>query len=168
MTRMMQQAVRWRADGQPLRISVNLSTSCLTNPVLLPLVDDVLADSGVDPAQLVLEVTETDVRADPERAIKTLNELAERGVGLSIDDYGTGYSSLAYLNTLPAHELKLDRTFLTGLLTDQRTAAIIAATIDLAHRLGLRLIAEGVEDLPTEAFEAWRTTHHPPAALRVM
>lgn len=191
MQQAAQQAVRWRADGQPLRISVNLSTSCLTNPLLLPLVDDVLADSGLDPAQLVLEVTETDVMADPERAIKTLNELAERGVGLSIDDYGTGYSSLAYLNTLPAHELKLDRTFLTGLLTDQRTAAIIAATIDLAHRLGLRLIAEGVEDLPTlraltalgcdetqgyyhsrplpaEAFETWRAAHRPQAALRAM
>ncbi len=140
------QAARWQAQGRPLRVSVNLSPSCLAHPGLLPLVHDVLVTTGLDPGRLVLEITETMLMADPDQALATTNAIARLGVGISIDDYGTGYSSLAYLNDLPACELKLDRFFTARLLTDERTTAIVTATVELAHRLGLRLLAEGVED----------------------
>lgn len=151
---------RWQAEGLPLRVSVNLSAGCLVDPQLLPLVDRVLAETGLPPHQLVLEVTETGLMADPAGSINTLHAIAARGVGVSIDDYGTGYSSLAYLNDLPADELKIDRAFTAGLLQDPRTEAIVATTIELAHRLGLRVVAEGVEDEPTmRALEALGCDH---------
>ncbi|MBF5080796.1 bifunctional diguanylate cyclase/phosphodiesterase [Quadrisphaera sp. INWT6] len=142
-------AVSWHSSGHPLRVAVNLSTSCLVNPALLPLIDDVLAQTGIDPGLLVMEVTETTLMSDPEQALATAHGIRQRGVQLSIDDYGTGYSSLAYLASLPATELKLDRSFTSRLTGDSATAAIVASTVDLAHRLGLRLLAEGVEDEET-------------------
>jgi len=180
-----QRAAGWQAEGRQLRLSVNLSASCLGDPGLLPLVDEVLTTTGLDPARLVLEVTETTLMADPDQAVRMTHALARRGVGLSIDDYGTGYSSLAYLNDLPASELKLDRSFTTRLLTDERTTAIVSATVELAHRLGLRVLAEGVEDgvtlealraigcdetqgylhsapLPVHALGAWLDRHEVP------
>jgi EAL domain-containing protein (putative c-di-GMP-specific phosphodiesterase class I) len=127
----------------------------LTHPRLLPLLDDVLAGTGLDPRLLVLEVTETTLMADAERGLAAAQAVTRRGVALSIDDYGTGHSSLSYLNDLPVTELKLDRSFVARLCTDARTAAIVAATVELAHRLGLRLVAEGVEDAATlRALEA--------------
>ncbi len=139
------QAARWRAAGHGIRVSVNLSTSCLSEPQLLVLLDELLAD-GLDPAQLVLEITETSLMTDPATALEASRRIAGRGVGISIDDYGTGYSSLSYLNDLPASELKIDRSFTGRAVVDARTAAIVAGTVELAHRLGLRLVAEGVED----------------------
>jgi EAL domain-containing protein (putative c-di-GMP-specific phosphodiesterase class I) len=97
----------------------------------------------------VLEVTETSLMKDPALALEAMHRIAARGVGISIDDYGTGYSSLSYLNDLPATELKIDRSFTARVTTDPRTAAIVAGTVELAHRLGMRLIAEGVEDQAT-------------------
>ncbi len=123
----------------------------LTHPRLLPLLDDVLAATGLDPALLVLEVTETTLMADAARGLAAARAVTGRGVALSIDDYGTGHSSLAYLNDLPVAELKLDRSFVARLCTDARTAAIVAGTVELAHQLGLRLVAEGVEDTATLA-----------------
>jgi diguanylate cyclase (GGDEF)-like protein len=142
------QAARWRAAGHQLRVSVNLSTSCLGEPALSDLIDEVLG-GGLDPRLLVLEITETSLMKDPERALEATRLIAERGVGISIDDYGTGYSSLSYLNDLPAAELKIDKSFVGRAVADPRTAAIIAGTVDLAHRLGLRLVAEGVADAAT-------------------
>ncbi|WP_158373555.1 putative bifunctional diguanylate cyclase/phosphodiesterase [Cellulosimicrobium cellulans] len=154
--RVLDQATRaaagWAApDGHAVRVAVNLSTSCLDEPGLLELVDDALARAGLPADRLVLEITETALMHDPERAVEATHRLAERGIGLSIDDYGTGYSSLAYLNDLPAEELKLDRSFTARALADPRTRAIVAGTVELAHHLGLRLVAEGVEDRATEA-----------------
>lgn len=145
------QAVAWREDGLTLRVSVNLSATCLGDPGLLPLLDAVLAETTLRPQDLVLEVTETSLMADPASALEQLRTIADRGVGISIDDYGTGYSSLGYLNDLPATELKIDRSFISRLLSDGRTAAIVAGTVTLAHHLGLRLVAEGVEDEATLA-----------------
>ncbi|MEZ0163223.1 putative bifunctional diguanylate cyclase/phosphodiesterase [Kineococcus sp. LSe6-4] len=145
------EAASWRHDGVPLRISVNVSASCLTHPDLLPLVDEALAHSGLAPGRLVLEVTETTLMADPDLALAVTHALTRRGVQLSIDDYGTGYSSLAYLTDLPATELKLDRAFTVRVLGEPRTADIVEATVALAHRLGLRVVAEGVEDEATRA-----------------
>ena len=145
------QSVRWREAGMPLRVSVNLSATCLGDPQLLPLLDDVLAATTMRARDLVLEVTETSLMADPTSALEQMREIARRGIGISIDDYGTGYSSLGYLNDLPATELKIDRSFIDRLGTDPRTAAIVAGTVTLGHHLGLRLVAEGVEDEATLA-----------------
>jgi diguanylate cyclase (GGDEF)-like protein len=141
-------AARWRGAGHPLRVSVNLSASCLSHASLLPLIDEVLG-AGLAAQDLVLEVTETSLMRDPELALVAMQRIADRGVGVSIDDYGTGYSSLSYLNDLPATELKIDRTFTARVTSDPRTVAIVAGTVELAHRLGMRLIAEGVEDEQT-------------------
>ncbi len=142
-------AVTWHRQGWPLRISVNLATSCLLNPDLPPLIHEVVNSTGLDPALLVLEITETTLMQDPQRSRETIQELLELGVSVSIDDYGTGYSSLAYLKDLPAAELKLDRAFTQHLGHDPRVAAIIKSTTDLAHSLGLRMLVEGVEDAAT-------------------
>jgi len=147
----VEDGLSWRCAGIPLRISVNLSATCLTDPGLLTRVDDVLRHSGLDPDRLVLEVTETTLMADPGQALAVAHSLTRRGVRLSIDDFGTGYSSLAYLTDLPASEVKLDRAFTTRLLAEPRTAEIVGATVGLGHRLGMRVIAEGVEDEATLA-----------------
>jgi diguanylate cyclase (GGDEF)-like protein len=151
LDRATREAVAWAAAGYDLPVAVNLSTSCLEDPGLLRLVDDALDRAGLPPERLVVEITETSLMHDPERAVDVTRQLAERGIGISIDDYGTGYSSLAYLNDLPAEELKLDRSFTARVVADPRTRAIVAGTVDLAHHLGLRLIAEGVEDEATHA-----------------
>jgi diguanylate cyclase (GGDEF)-like protein len=144
------QTGRWRAGGHRLRVSVNLSAGGLADRALLALIDEVLAD-GVPAPDLILEVTETCLMKNPVQALEAMHRIAARGVGISIDDYGTGYSSLSYMNDLPATELKIDRCFTARMTSDPRTAAIVAGTVELAHRLGMRLIAEGVEDGPTLA-----------------
>ncbi|WP_369054272.1 putative bifunctional diguanylate cyclase/phosphodiesterase [Kineococcus terrestris] len=149
LTTAVRDAAGWSVEGRPLRVSVNLSASTLASPALLDLVDEVLAASGFDPSRLVLEVTETALMADPGVALAVAHALTARGVQLSIDDYGTGYSSLAYLTDLPAAELKLDRAFTTRLLSEPRTTQVVHATVELAHRLGLRVVVEGTEDAAT-------------------
>ncbi|WP_337062156.1 putative bifunctional diguanylate cyclase/phosphodiesterase [Kineococcus sp. G2] len=149
LRRAVADAVRWRDAGRPLRIAVNVSADCLLEATLPPLVREVTTAAGLDPGALVVEITETGLMRDPERSRRTLTELVDAGVGISIDDYGTGYSSLAYLRDLPAAELKLDRTFTARVAHDHRSAAIVAGTADLAHQLGMRLLAEGVEDAAT-------------------
>lgn len=136
----------WRPPHDRLRLSVNLSSSCLAAPGLLEMMDAALARHGLPPRRMIAEVTETSVLEDVRSAVEVTRALATRGIAISIDDFGTGYSSLARLNVLPAEELKLDRSFTMQLTTDGRTAAIVAGTIDFAHRLGMRVVAEGVED----------------------
>ena len=104
-----------------------------------------LAARGVSPGALQLEITEEFLMADRDRARSILTRLRDGGVQISIDDYGTGYSSLSYLRDLPIDELKLDRSFVFPMADDARAAALVASTIDLAHSLGLRIVAEGVE-----------------------
>lgn len=143
------QAAQWHRAGLGLRISVNLSASNLLDVGLPTRVSELLGTHGLAPEALVLEVTESVLITDPDRSLAVVGALAELGATVSIDDFGTGYSSLAYLRDLPVAELKLDRSFTADLLTDGRTAAIVASTIELAHRLDLRVVAEGVEDEPT-------------------
>jgi EAL domain-containing protein (putative c-di-GMP-specific phosphodiesterase class I) len=112
-------------------------------------VADLLHRHAVPPTVLVLEVTESVLLSDPERSLAVVAALDGLGVTVSIDDFGTGWSSLTYLRALPLGELKLDRSFTADLLTDARTAAIVASTIALAHDLGLRVVAEGVEHQAT-------------------
>nr|WP_315188336.1 EAL domain-containing protein [uncultured Albidiferax sp.] len=132
--------------GQPLRISVNLSTRDLMALDFPDALDTLLAKHGVAPEGFCLEITESAIMDDPLRAEGTLNRLSERGFKLSIDDFGTGYSSLAYLKRLPVDELKIDKSFVMGMERDPDDAKIVRSTIDLAHNMGLSVVAEGVEN----------------------
>ncbi len=139
-------AARWQADGRQLTVAVNVSPRGLADGSLLADVPAELTRRGVHPGGLVLELTEGTVMRDPALSLQVLQVLSGLGVGLSIDDFGTGYSSLAYLKRLPVDEVKIDRSFVMGLGRDGDDAAIVRSTVRLAHDLGLRVVAEGVED----------------------
>ena len=137
---------QWRTAGTDVAVAVNLSVQDLLDPGLVEFVRRALERHGLPPSALELEVTETDAMVDPERSVATMAALASLGVTLSVDDFGTGYSSLAYLGRLPVRRLKIDRGFVAGMRVDDASVAIVAATLDLAGRLGLQVVAEGVED----------------------
>ena len=143
------QAARWGAagpGGAPLHMAVNVSARQLARGGgLVPLVAEALAESGIDPATLILEVTESAVMDDAEATLGVLTDLKALGVRLAIDDFGTGYSSLVYLKRFPVDQLKVDRTFVRGLGTDADDSAIVASVVSLAHAVGIVAIAEGVE-----------------------
>ncbi|MCG6898444.1 MAG: EAL domain-containing protein [Gammaproteobacteria bacterium] len=132
-------------DYPGLRTGINLSMHNLHDFKIMAKIQDSLDRYQLDPASLLLEITETGVMLDPDQVIKTLDQLAAKGLQLSIDDFGTGHSSLVYLKRLPVHTLKVDKSFVTDMDTDEENAFIIRATIDLAHSLGLTVTAEGVE-----------------------
>jgi diguanylate cyclase (GGDEF)-like protein len=141
----LDQAAVWEAQGQQLTIAVNLSASALVDADLPEEVFAMLAARGVPPSALQLEITEEFLMADHDRARSILTRLREGGIQISVDDFGTGYSSLSRLREMPIDELKLDRSFVLPMAEDERAAALVASTIDLAHSLGLRMVAEGVE-----------------------
>ncbi len=141
----------WLAADLEVTVSVNISACSLGRDGLVAAVTTILDRHGVAPERLRLELTETAVMADPEGALRTLTELHAMGVRLAVDDFGTGYSSLAYLRHLPVDEIKIDQTFITRLATDHADAHIVRSTIELAHSLGLSVVAEGVEDAATLA-----------------
>jgi diguanylate cyclase (GGDEF)-like protein/PAS domain S-box-containing protein len=141
----------WRAAGLALRVSVNLSAPNLLDAAFPATVARLLAEHGADGADLVLELTETMLLSDTDRAAAILAELSEIGVELAIDDFGTGHSSLTRVRTLPLAELKVDRSFVGVFSDDQQAEAIVRSTINLGHDLGLRIVAEGVEDAETLA-----------------
>ncbi len=136
----------WQKQGIPIGVSVNLSAYNLQNPHLVSIVQYLLGNSILEPAQLILEITESAMMANPKLAASVLTSFYEMGIKISIDDFGTGYSSLAYLKNLPVHELKIDRSFVMNIVTDKSDFSIVKSTIDLAHNLGLSVVAEGVED----------------------
>ncbi len=145
---------RWMDDAEPkgsleFSVAVNLSTRSLLDASLPEVVRVALARWEVPAHLLDLEITETVIMTDPTRARRVLTELADMGVTLSIDDFGTGYSSLAYLRDLPVQQLKIDRTFVQDMRGDSDDEVIVRAVVDLARNLGVRTIAEGVEDLAT-------------------
>ena len=142
----LEQCRAWRAGGLDLTVAVNLSASNLQDATLPDYVADALVRHGVPPAGLHLEVTEEVLMRDAVRATEVLAGLRAMGIRLAVDDYGTGYSSLAYLHALPVDDLKLDRAFVAHCDTDPRSAAIVKSTVELAHNLDMRMIAEGVED----------------------
>jgi diguanylate cyclase (GGDEF)-like protein/PAS domain S-box-containing protein len=141
------QLAEWHRIGgpAPTQISVNLSPRQLGQDSLVPTLRAAVAEHGVDPADIILEITETAVMTDPERAIARLEELRDLGFRLAVDDFGTGYSSLGYLRKLPVSVLKIDRVFVSGLTTHRHDWSIVKGTIELAHALGLTVVAEGVE-----------------------
>ena len=137
---------RWRAAGHDLTIAVNLSVRHLTDLSLPAHIAERLRAHDLPPEALVLEVTETLIMTDPSRAVGVLALLREHGIGVAVDDFGTGYSSLAYLRRLQVDELKIDKSFVLQLSTSEDDAVIVRSTIELGHNLGLRVVAEGVED----------------------
>ena len=146
-------AARWRAEGfDPGRVSVNLSARQFQQAGLAQRVRTVLEDSGLHPACLELEITESTVMRDTQEAAEVLRSLKALGVALSIDDFGTGYSSLSYLKRFPIDVLKIDRSFVKDVVEDPNGAAITRAIIALAHGLNLEAVAEGVETVEQLAF----------------
>ncbi len=138
--------------GFPLTMSVNLSSSDLMDSAFPARVDRMLVEHDLPAGRLVVEVTENSVMADRTRALAVLRQLRDGGVRVSVDDYGTGHASLAYLRELPVDELKLDRSFLVGVPHDIHNAAIVRSTVELAHALDLSIVAEGVEDADCQAW----------------
>ncbi|HYD98815.1 MAG TPA: bifunctional diguanylate cyclase/phosphodiesterase, partial [Alphaproteobacteria bacterium] len=146
------QAKAWQIAGMGLTVAINLSARQFQQPDLVQRVEQALAETGLNPAHLALEVTESAAMADAEAAEALLGRLHGLGVQLAIDDFGTGYSSLAYLRRFPADKIKLDRAFLRGVPADAHNAAISTAVVQLCHTLNKRVVAEGVETADQLAF----------------
>jgi diguanylate cyclase (GGDEF)-like protein len=135
----------WQEEGLDIAVAVNLTTRNLHDPQLVEAVEKALTASGVEPKRLEIEVTEATIMADPIRAARVIGELHDAGIAVVIDDFGSGYSSLAHLARLPVSELKVDRLFVTDVTVNREDAMITRSCIDLGHNLGLRVVAEGVE-----------------------
>jgi diguanylate cyclase (GGDEF)-like protein len=187
LERSIAQCATWRTDGNDLSVAVNLSVRNLLDPGLPGQISALLDIYGLPAAALQLEITESMIMSDPERALAIVGRLSELGVRLSVDDFGTGYSSLANLKRLPIDELKIDRSFVSPMMEDESDLIIVRSTINLGHDLGLTVIAEGVEDeltlkrlatlgcdlaqgyhlsrpLAPDAFAAWVSANAPAAA----
>jgi EAL domain-containing protein (putative c-di-GMP-specific phosphodiesterase class I) len=145
----LRQAQIWAAKGADVPVAVNLSMRDIQDIELPEAVSALLDQYDVPGAGLGIEITESTLMADPERALEVLQRLRGMGVRIAIDDFGTGYSSLAYLKRLPVHELKIDRSFVHDVSTSLGDRAIVRSIIELAHNLGLKVVAEGVENEAT-------------------
>jgi EAL domain-containing protein (putative c-di-GMP-specific phosphodiesterase class I) len=146
LERAISECTVWRAEGHDLAVAVNLSVRDLLDRDLPGQVSSVLGAYNLSPERLHLEITESMIMSDPDRALATVRRLRNLGVRISVDDFGTGYSSLSNLKQLPVNELKIDRSFISTLLRDESDLIIVRSTISLGHDLGLSVIAEGVED----------------------
>lgn len=188
LTHAIQQTKSWMDAGFKLTVAVNLSAHNLADDRIVEHVRALLASNQLPAKQLILEVTENAMMVNPERAVDILTQLNEMGVSISIDDYGTGFSSLSYLKRLPVHELKIDKSFILEMSKNDNDTVIVRSTIDLAHNLGLKVVAEGVEDedtwdllqtlhcdiaqgyflekpMPSEVFLEWVQRRHSPQLL---
>jgi diguanylate cyclase (GGDEF)-like protein len=143
----LQQSEKWHAAGHQFSVSVNLSTRNLLDGDLPGRVANLLATYHVRPEWLVFEITESAVMSEPVRALETLTKLNRMGIQLSLDDFGTGYSSLAYLKKLPVSEIKIDKSFIKDMELDSSDTVIVRSTIALGHNLGMKVVAEGVENI---------------------
>lgn len=178
----LRQAAEWQASGLQSRIAINLSVSTLTDRELPAVVDQSLKTWNVAPAGVTLEIAESSMISDAERSVAILTRLKAVGVDISLDDFGSGFSSLSHLKRFPVDELKIDRPFVAGMLDDKGDRALVRSVIDLGHHFGLRVVAEGVEKvqardalaalgcdlvqghvvspaLPAAAFREWWTLH---------
>jgi diguanylate cyclase (GGDEF)-like protein len=151
LDRALRQSAEWQHAGFDIGVAVNMSAHGLLDLELPDLVAGLLSRHAVSPERLILEITETTIMEDQERALQILTRLADMGVRLSIDDFGTGYSSLQYLSKLPVKEIKIDRSFVMDMIENDKHAMIVRATIDLAHNLDLEVIGEGT--LNADVFE---------------
>lgn len=145
------QAAVWRASGRDLAVGVNLSARNLEDHAVVEQIANALARHGLPPESLIMEITESALMEDPETALGVVNAIAGLGVRLSVDDFGAGYTSLSRLARLPVQELKIDGSFVAHMLESGQDAAIVKSTIDLAHTLGLAVVAEGVHSA-----ESWQ------------
>jgi diguanylate cyclase (GGDEF)-like protein len=144
------QCASWRSAGRQLNVAINISITNLLDPTLIAQVKERLAYHQLPPSCLVLEITETTLITDFDGCKSVIEQLRAEGLGVSVDDFGAGFTSLAYLGRLAVSELKLDTTFIVGLASDRGSdQALVRATIELGHALGLRVVAEGIEDSPT-------------------
>jgi EAL domain-containing protein (putative c-di-GMP-specific phosphodiesterase class I) len=139
-------ALAWKNAGLPIGIAVNVSASLLADHGFIEEVGRIVQGSRLPADQVTIEVTETAAMHSPARAISALESWRALGVNISVDDYGTGQSSLGYLQTLPANELKIDKSFVLTLETDRRNAIMVRSTIAMAHELGMKVVAEGIEN----------------------
>jgi diguanylate cyclase (GGDEF)-like protein len=181
----IRQLSQWQT-AEPMTVAVNLSPRCLAEHDLPAQIIALLEQYGVAPESLELEITENTLAHDPDRALATLTALHNAGISISIDDFGTGYSSMSYLKRLPVSELKVDRSFVSGMLTSADDRVLVRSVVDLGHNLGLTVVAEGVEDqatldaltaagcdvaqgfflgrpMPAAMFEGWRRSQQPQA-----
>jgi diguanylate cyclase len=149
LRRALSDSLKGHESGMPTGISVNVSAADIGRADFAQEVIQMLSEAGMDPARLTLEITESAIIKSKETALRVLGELRDYGIRLSIDDYGTGQSTLSYLKTLPVSELKIDRMFVTRLCDNDSDRIMVRSTIDLAHQLGLTVVAEGVEDWET-------------------
>ncbi|HEY4640319.1 MAG TPA: EAL domain-containing protein, partial [Thermoanaerobaculia bacterium] len=147
----LHQCREWQDAGAPIHLAVNLSAKSLQEQTLPAKINDVLKKWDIDPRFLKIEITESSIMADPAHALAIMSMLQSMGVRLSVDDFGTGYSSLTHLRQLPIDEIKIDKSFVSGMTTSDADAAIVRTVIDLAHNLGKQVCAEGVENE-----ETWR------------
>jgi EAL domain-containing protein (putative c-di-GMP-specific phosphodiesterase class I) len=156
--RVLDEALRqhraWRSQGFHVPIAVNFSMRNLHDPDIADAVARLLLRWQVPATMLEIEITESSLMADPARALEALRRLRAMGVQVAIDDFGTGYASLAHLKQLPVDVLKIDRSFVRELERERSDRAIVRATVDLAHNLELRVVAEGVEDRATAEYLA--------------
>jgi diguanylate cyclase (GGDEF)-like protein len=146
LERAIEQSAIWARDGLDVRVAVNLSARNLHDATLATDIAAMLERHHVPPANLELEITETSIESDPRGTEALLTTLHDMGVGIAIDDFGTGYSAFSYLQRLPVDEIKIDRSFVMGMESDQRKSQIVRSTIQLGHNMGLRVVAEGVEN----------------------
>ncbi len=183
------QLARWAVAGLRLRAAINVSVRDLHTTDLVDYLASELDKHGIPPSQIELEITEGALMADPRRVLATVRQLDRLGVGLSLDDFGTGYSSMLHLRRLPLSEVKIDRSFVMGMSSDDDDAAIVRSIIELAGALGLRVVAEGVEDertwrrlsalgcqiaqgwfyarpMPGAELASWLARYRPPSVLR--
>ncbi len=145
----LRQSRIWHQTGVEVSVSVNLSVRSLQSPQLLEQIKGLLTTWGVASSSLRLEITESMIMADPALAMGVIKQLTAMGIRFSIDDFGTGYSSLSYLQRLPVDEIKIDKSFVMNMMADENSAAIVGSIIELAHNLGLKVVAEGVENKDT-------------------
>ena len=140
------QLAEWSPQcGDDIKMSVNLSARQLADPGLVDYVASTLAATGLKPERLLLEITESVLMANVETSLEALAALKQLGVGITVDDFGTGYSSLSYLTQVPLDYLKIDRSFVADLAEGGKSAVLATTVINLAHNLGVRTVAEGVE-----------------------
>ncbi|MDH5388544.1 MAG: EAL domain-containing protein [Gammaproteobacteria bacterium] len=145
MEQAAKQCALWNKMGHKMEISINISMNCMHDAKLPADINKIILSHKITPDQITLELTENIFIKDPVRSKKILDNISSMGIGISIDDFGTGYSSLSYLKQLPVNELKIDRSFVMEMLEDESDEVIVRTTIDLAHNMGIKVVAEGVE-----------------------
>ena len=141
----LEQLARWHQTGLEIHMAINLSARSLHVDSLPELLGNLLAKWQIDAGHVILEITESAIMIDPAKALAVAEEITDMGLRLSIDDFGTGYSSLSYLSRLPVCELKIDKSFVSRMIDRTEDASIVQSTIDLAHNLNLKVVAEGIE-----------------------